>query len=423
MLPMKEFIRRKFPVLIRFYHFTWAFLSALFFRFPSRNIKVIGVTGTNGKSTVVELITRILEQAGYKTASLSSIRFKVKKEEWKNKMKMTMPGRGRIQSFLKKALDEKCDYAVVEVTSEGIKQYRHKFIDFDAAVLTNLSKEHIESHGGFENYKKAKGKLFKECDKIHVINLDDDNKDYFLKFKARKKINYGIDSEELSNGDIKAANVRRSSKGFDFTVRNTDFHLNLLSRFNIYNALAAIAVSLSQNISLEKCREGIEKVEGIPGRVETVVRKPFRVIVDYAHTPDSLQKVYETFSRKNQEESKMICVLGSCGGGRDKWKRPELGEIAGKYCDESILTNEDPYDENPERILSDIKSGISEKIAHTFEVLDRREAIKKALESAETNDTVIITGKGSEPWMCVANGKKIAWDDRKIVKEELKNLS
>jgi len=220
-----------------------------------------------------------------------------------------------------------------------------------------------------------------------------------------------------------------SEKGIKFSVNDLEFNLNLLGKFNIYNSLAAICVGLSQGVSLEICKKALEKVKGIPGRMEVVIKEPFTVIVDYAHTPEALKKVYETIkSFKFHVSSSMICVLGSCGGGRDKWKRPVLGKLAAEYCKEIIITNEDPYDENPLKIIEDIESGFSQipnskfQIPKYKKILDRREAIRKALGLAQPNDVVIITGKGSEPWMCVKGGKKIPWDDRQIAKEEFQKL-
>lgn len=385
---MKTLIKKIIPpFLLDWYHLTLAFLGAILYGFPAQKLKVIGVTGTNGKSTVVNLATKVLEEAGFKVASLSSIKFKIGPKEWQNSLKMTMPGRLKLQKFLRQAVTANCQYAVIEVTSEGIKQHRQRFIDFEVAVLTNLTPEHIESHGSFEKYREAKGKLFQACQKIHIINTDDPNAEYFLQFPAKKKIIYG---------------GRTSVK----------LNLKLLGEFNYYNALAALQIGLSQGIDLETGKKALEKAESIPGRMEVIYRKPYSVIVDYAHTPDALEKVYETITGRK------ICVLGACGGGRDKWKRPELGKIAEKYCDEIILTNEDPYDESPEKILEDIKKGAPS----AQKILDRREAIRKALGLAKPNNTVIITGKGSEPWMCVAKGKKIPWDDREIVREEFREL-
>jgi len=396
---MKDLIKKFIPdFLLDWYHFLLAFLGAALYRFPSRELKVIGITGTNGKSTVVILTTKILEEANYKVASLSSIKFKIGDQEWPNTLKMTMPGRLKLQRFLRQALNAGCRYAVLEITSEGIKQHRHQFIDFDIAVFTNLTPEHIEAHGSFEKYQEAKGKLFQTTKGTHIINLDDENAGYFLQFPANKKYTYG-----LYKGDV--------------NTKNTQFKLRLIGDFNIYNGLAAICVGLSQGINLEACKKALEKVRGIPGRMEEVISNPFKVFVDYAFTPNALEKVYQTLKPENK---KMICVLGACGGGRDKWKRPVLGKIAGKYCDEIIITNEDPYDEDPIEIINQVAVGTNE-IAK--KILDRREAIKKALELAQTGDTAVITGKGCEPWICVAKGKKIPWDDRKTVKEEFKKLN
>jgi len=400
---MKEIIKKFTPsFLLSWYHFILAFLGTLFYRFPSQKIKVIGITGTNGKTTTSEMISKILTEAGYKIASLSSIKFKVGEKERQNNLKMTMPGRFKIQKFLREAVDSGCRYAVLEVTSEGIKQHRHRFINFDMAVFTNLAPEHIEAHGGFENYKKAKGKLFQAAKNIHIINIDDENAEYFLKFPARRKYTYG-----LEKGDI--------------NTKNTQFKLKLIGDFNIYNALAAICAGLSQGISLDSCKKALEKIEGIPGRMEEIISEPFKIFVDYAFTPNALEKVYQTLTTNYKlPANRLICVLGACGGGRDKWKRPVLGEIAAKYCDEIIVTNEDPYDENPMEIIEQVADGAGGKAK---KILDRREAIRESLKLAKAGDMIVITGKGCEPWICASKGKKVPWDDREIVKEEFKKLN
>jgi len=399
----KEIIKKFIPTfLLSWYHFLLAFLGAVLYGFPSKKMVVIGVTGTNGKTTVVNLTTKVLEEAGYKVASLSGIKFQVREKEWPNTLKNTMLGRLRIQKFLRQAVNAGCQYLVLEVTSEGIKQHRHRFINFDAAVFTNLTPEQIESHGGLENYRAAKGKLFQATKNIHIINIDDRNSEYFLQFPAKKKYTYGLDKGDINNKEFR-------------------LNLQLIGNFNIYNALAAICVGLSQGISLDICKRAVEKVEGIPGRMELVISEPFKVFVDYAFTPNALEKVYQTLVPYNdrsdilRNKRKMICVLGACGGGRDKWKRPVLGEIARKHCDEVIITNEDPYDENPMEIIEQVAKGTNNKAK---KILNRREAIKEALKLAKEGDVVVITGKGCEPWICEAKGKKIPWDDRKIVKEE-----
>ena len=413
---IKGLIKKIFPsFLISWYHFLLAFVSAAIYRFPSKKLKVIGVTGTNGKSTVVSMTSSILEEAGYKIASSSSMKFKVAKKEWENTLRMTMPGRFALQKLLRQAVDAGCQYAVLEITSEGIKQHRHRFIDFNAAVFTNLTPEHIESHKGFEKYREAKGKLFQSTKGIHVLNLEDGHTDYFLKFPADEKYGYGIDPKVQEGLTIvKAENCQISDKGSTFHINNIEFRLNLLGKFNIHNTLAAVCVGLSQGIDLETCRKGLEKIKEIQGRMEMVVSEPFKVLIDYAFTPNALEKVYQTI-RDNFNPKKVICVLGSCGGGRDKWKRPVLGRIAGDYCDEIIVTNEDPYDEDPMDIINQVAEGAGPRARKT---LNRRKAIRESLESAEAGDVVIITGKGSEPCICVQGGKKIPWNEKQVVKEE-----
>jgi len=377
------------------YHLLLNLLAVFWYQFPAKKLKVIGVTGTNGKSTVVFLISRILEEAGYSVAAISSIQFKIKDKIWANNLKMTMPGRFKLQKFLRQAVQSGCQYVVLEVTSEGIKQHRHQFIGFDSAVLTNLTPEHLESHGGFENYKKAKAKLFqsvKPQGKI-IVNLDDKSADYFMQFPAKEKIGYTVNSKP-------------------------EFKLNLLGQFNISNALAAISVAQAEGISLDKIKLALEKIESIPGRMEIVIKEPFTVIVDYAHTPDALEKVYQTI--RETFTGRIIGVLGATGGGRDRWKRPVFGKIAEQYLDKIIITNEDPYDEDPQLIIDEIAAGLKQK--QPERILDRRQAIQRALKLAQKSDVVIITGKGCEPWMCVKNGKKIPWDDRQVVKEEFSKL-
>ncbi|MBI3631509.1 MAG: UDP-N-acetylmuramoyl-L-alanyl-D-glutamate--2,6-diaminopimelate ligase [Candidatus Staskawiczbacteria bacterium] len=416
-MTIKTFIKKLIPpFLLKIYHYKMAFWAAVLFWFPSKDLTVIGITGTSGKSTTVDFISRILEEAGHKVASVSSIRFRIGEKEWKNELKMTMPGCFKLQKFLKQAKKSQCKYVVLEVTSQGILQYRHKFINFKTAVFTNLSKEHIEAHGGFENYRKAKLKLFKATKNTHIINLDDSNFEYFLKIASKEKWGYGLRNLDLKLPDhnlktVFADNVLEPDNGLKFSINNTEFNLNLLGKFNVYNALSAVCVGLSEGASLDICKKALEKAKGIAGRMEVVVKKPFTIIVDYAHTPEQLESVY-----KSLQEKPLICVLGSCGGGRDKWKRPVLGKIAKDYCKEVIITNEDPYDEDPIKIIEDVAEGANGKAK---KILDRREAIRTALKLATPFDAVIITGKGSEPWMCIENDKKIPWDDCQVAREEL----
>lgn len=407
--------KKIFKALQPAYHWTLAFLAAVIYRFPSQKIFVVGITGTKGKTSTIEIISAILEKAGHKTAISNSLRFKIGEESRKNEQKMTMPGRFFTQKFLREAINAECQYALLETTSEGIINYRHKFIKFNTLIFTNLTPEHIESHGSFENYRNAKLKLFMALEKSKVknktiiVNEDDENADYFLNFNppaGGEKIKYGL--KNVSDYSLQ-------KDGIVFTTDCIEIKTKLSGFFNLYNILAAIAFAKTQNIGIETIKMTLEKFSGIEGRLEKIEEgQNFKVIVDYAHTPDSLEKVYEVF-----QNSRKICVLGSAGGGRDKWKRPEMGKIAARHCDEIILTNEDPYDEDPKEIIKDIANGINKNYE---KILDRREAIRKALELAQTDDTVIITGKGAEPWIMGPNGTKIKWDDREVVREELKKI-
>ena len=428
---IKDLLKKIIPQpFLLFYHRALAYLAAFVYGWPSKKMIVIGVTGTSGKSTAVNLIGQILEQAGFKVGLTTTFNFKIAGKETINKRKMTMLGRFSLQKLLKQMLKAGCQYTIIDTTSEGIRQYRHLGINYDVGVFTNLAPEHIESHGSFEKYRHTKERLFqhlskckrkrinkKMIDKISIINLDDPNKEHFLKFKTDQQ--YGYTCQVKSFKDVKvvkAENIRTTAHGSEFMIKGLNFKINLLGEFNVINALSAICLGISQGIDLNVCQKALASIKQMPGRMEIVTRQPFTVIVDDAHTPDSLEKVYQTLKNlKNQP--RLICVLGSAGGGRDKWKRPILGQIAEKYGDEIIITNEDPYDEDPEQIISQIISGIKNKKA--IKILDRGQAIEKALALAQPGDIVIITGKGSEPWIMGPKNKKIAWDDRAIVKQIL----
>lgn len=395
------------------YHFLLAFFSALIYRFPSRKIFVLGITGTKGKTSTLEIVNAILEKAGYKTALSSTLRFKVGDKSENNLMKMTMPGRFFTQKFLRSAVKEKCQYVLLEITSEGARQFRHKFIALDALIFTNLTKEHIESHGSFEAYRDAKVKIAKALEsskkrrRIIIANSDDENASHFLNINVPEKVSYGIkDAEPFT----------LKKNGIDFTFKGEKISTYLSGGFNLYNILAASTFAFAQSVGLETIKKAVEEFKGTPGRMEDVDEgQDFTVVVDYAHTTDSLEKVYEVF-----QNSSKICVLGSTGGGRDKWKRPELGRIADNYCHHIILTNEDPYDEDPKKIVEDVAKGIKRPVYEI--IMDRREAIRKALSLAKTGDTVIITGKGTDPYIMGPNGTKLEWSDSRIAREELSGI-
>ena len=392
------------------YHRLLAWGGALRYGFPSQGLKLIGVTGTKGKSTMAYMVTKILEESGAKVAAIGSLGFKIKDKEWPNTLKQTMPGRFRLQKFLAEARKAGCDFVVLEVTSEGIKQYRHLGIKFDTAVFVNIHREHLENHGSFENYVMAKQKLFEATKHVHVLNADEARISDFDKFPAEKKITFGI-----NQGDIRPTDVLASESKSEFKVDEQPVRLNIGGMFNVLNALGAWAVATAYGIEGPIIAEALSKIQSIPGRLEFVQKEPFSVVVDYAHTPDSLETVYKTLKPMN---GRLIVVLGSCGGGRDKWKRPEFGVIADCWADEIILTDEDPYEEDPRQIVYEIEQGIK-RTEHLEIVMDRKEAIGRAIALARAGDTVVITGKGSEISMALAGNKKIPWSDRDIAQSFL----
>ncbi len=396
------------------YHYLLAFAGAVYYGFPSRKIFVVAVTGTKGKTTVTEIINKILEETGEKTALLNTIHFKVGDKYTRNLFKMTMPGRFFIQRFLRSAIKANCKYAILEMTSEGAKQFRHKFISFDTLIFTNIAPEHIEAHGSFENYLNAKLKIAKTLEsslkknRTMIVNIDDKYAPKFLDIKVDKKLAFSL-------ADAKPYTA--TEKDTILTIDGKKIKTKLVGEFNIYNILAGITFAKHRNINFDIIKNALEEFGGVAGRVERIEGgQNFTVIVDYAHTKESLEELYKAFGKSDK-----ICVLGNTGGGRDKWKRPDMGKVADTYCKHIILTNEDPYDENPMQIIEDVAQGITKQSPKI--IIERRDAIRKALTLAKENDIVLITGKGTDPYIMEANNKKTLWDDRDVVKEELKLLT
>ncbi len=413
---LKSLVPKSFLNVVRPpYHYALAYLADLRFKHPSREITVIGVTGTKGKSTVTEVLTRILETEGHKVASLSTIQFKIGEEVERNLFKMTLPGRFFVQRFLRRAVTAGCSHAIIEITSEGAKQYRHQFIELDALIFTNLTPEHIESHGSFEKYKQAKLSIARKVEQSSkrpryiVANVDDEHGKDFLNFKIEYQLPYSLK-------DLSLHSLHRDSVSLvfgDVTIR-----VPLIGLFNVYNILAAITLARALGISFITIDKALRDIPPIAGRVEQFSSpknspKSVTAIVDYAHTPDSLEKLYQAFP-----DTYKVCVLGNTGGGRDSWKRPEMGAIAEKYCDQIILTNEDPYDENPRTIVEQMAKGIPTKEKLEI-IMDRRQAIATALEIAPHNSHVLISGKGTDPYIMGPRGQKTPWSDAEVVQEEL----
>ncbi len=404
--------RPMYVALLRPYHYVWVFVSAFLSGFPARKLTVIGITGTKGKSSVSEMLFAILRSAGYPTAMAGTIRFTVNEDSRPNLFKMTMPGRGFLQKFLRDAVRKDAKYAVIEVTSEGAAQHRHQFLDMDALIFTNLQKEHIESHGSMEKYAKAKFRLGQALasspkrPRAIIANSDSEYAKPYLALPVETKLPFGI-------GD--ATEVRLLDGAVAFRYEGVLFEIPQPGEFSVLNALAAIKTAAWLGVSVEKSAEALHLLTRIPGRAEKIeAGQDFVAIVDYAHTPDSLRALYGAYGKRRK-----ICVLGNTGGGRDTWKRPLMGQIADEECDEVILTNEDPYEEDPRAILDAMAAGMkrSPRI-----IMDRREAIHTALTLAHSGDAVLVTGKGTDPYIMEASGTRTPWSDAQVIREELQKL-
>ncbi|MFH1253555.1 MAG: UDP-N-acetylmuramoyl-L-alanyl-D-glutamate--2,6-diaminopimelate ligase [Candidatus Uhrbacteria bacterium] len=432
-MKLKTIIKKFVPKSIfSFYHWFLAKAAAVFYGFPSNKLMVIGITGTSGKSTAVQFLGQMLEAAGKKVGWASTVSFKVGDKEWINDKKMTMLGRFQTQKLLRQMVVAGCEYAIVETSSQGVSQFRHVGINYDVAVLTNLSPEHIEAHGGFENYKKAKGQFFrfvakspvkklgrKEIHKAFVVNIDNEHAPYFLSLSGDKVIEFGINEKE----------VKLSAAGSAFVWEKEAVHIQPLGLHNVYNAVCAASVMKALDFSIKDIAVAMKTIKSVPGRLEIIDEgQDFMALVDFAFEPNAMKALYETVNLIPHQ--KIIQVFGSCGGGRDAERRPVFGKMISEKVDVAIITNEDPYGDDPQEIINQLAVGVrlsgKEENKNFFLILDRAAAIQKAVDLAEPGDLILITGKGSEPVMAVADGKIIPWDDRiearKAIKKRLGKL-
>jgi UDP-N-acetylmuramoyl-L-alanyl-D-glutamate--2,6-diaminopimelate ligase len=418
---VRRFIPRKaYSFAQPAYHFLMSLAGAIVYGFPSRKLTVIAVTGTKGKTTVTELIHNIFRTAGKKVALSNTIHFIINGKEQRNLYKMSMPGRFFMQRFLRQAVKAGCTHAVIEATSEGARFFRHRFMALDAVVFTNLSPEHIESHGSYEAYQEAKLDIARQLKRgcqnrtVLVVNADDKAAPLFLAEHASEKYRFFLgDAEPYQLG----------SRGIDFTWKGTKASTPLTGAFNLQNILAALTVCEAFGVSEQHMLQAVRDTKEVKGRVERVdAGQPFEVVVDYAHTSGSLEALYESFAGRY-----IIGVLGNTGGGRDTWKRPEMAKVAAKYCNRIILTNEDPYDDDPMTIVNQMAKAIPE--ADCQIIIDRRQAIATAIRMAQqefketgTPTAVLITGKGTDPYIMGPNGTKESWSDTVVAREELEKL-
>ncbi|MFH1078180.1 MAG: UDP-N-acetylmuramoyl-L-alanyl-D-glutamate--2,6-diaminopimelate ligase [Patescibacteria group bacterium] len=426
------------PVLLA-YHRAFSWIAAAWYGHPSTELVVIGVTGTNGKTTTAYLTAKALEASGLKTGCTTTAIFKIGDREWLNDTKMTMLGRFLLQKRLREMVQAGCAYAVIETSSQGVVQYRHRHINYDVAVFTNLTPEHIEAHGGFEAYKQAKVDLFRHVaasprkvfngrtiPKVAVLNAQDPHAEAFAVPGFDRVMRYRTDA---GPGDVVATDVRADAASVAFTVDGVPMRLAVPGRVNVENALAAVAVCIAFGLPLAAVAERLNQVKGIPGRFERIDEgQPWTVIVDYAPEPASLGKLYDTVDALPKR--RLIHVLGSCGGGRDVARRPILGRMAGERADLVIVTNEDPYDDDPQAIMDQVAAGAKEAGKKEGESLliipERAEAIREAMRKAGEGDIVLLTGKGCEQAIMIADGGRIPWDEREVaraaIKEELSEV-
>ncbi|WP_042159806.1 UDP-N-acetylmuramoyl-L-alanyl-D-glutamate--2,6-diaminopimelate ligase [Paenibacillus gorillae] len=407
-----------------------AVLADHFYGHPSRSLSLIGVTGTNGKTTTTYLIEQILNDNGKSAGVIGTVEMRY--EGKSIPMSGTTPEALQLQRYLADMREAGTTHCAIEVSSHALDQGRVKGCRFRTAVFTNLTQDHLDYHGTMEKYAAAKGLFFsrlgneypaREQDRsFAVLNIDDTASHEFIKMTAAEVITYGIDND----ADVRASGISITAQGTSFHVSTfrgeANITLQMVGKFNVYNALAAISAALIEGVPLEQVKTSLEAVPGVPGRVESVqAGQSFAVIVDYAHTPDGLENVLRAV--KELAPPRIICVFG-CGGDRDKTKRPLMGSIAAKYADYVLVTSDNPRTEDPALILKDIEAAlIADKVAPArYELqVDRRTAIEKAVEMASPGDVVLIAGKGHETYQIIGSVTH-AFDDRLVAKEAIRGL-
>ncbi|AIF52067.1 UDP-N-acetylmuramoyl-L-alanyl-D-glutamate--2,6-diaminopimelate ligase [Pelosinus sp. UFO1] len=399
-----------------------------FFEYPSRKLRMIGVTGTNGKTTTTYLIKSILNKAGYKVGVIGTIQNSIGDRIVPTQN--TTPDVIDLQKLLAEMVAASIDYVVMEVSSHALALNRIAGCEFDVGIFTNMTRDHLDFHVSFENYLEAKTKLFEllsiknsyKKGKTAIINADDKAASFIIEKTMCKTITYGIDN----NVDLKAQNTNIKASGAQFDIVGSfgtmSLELKITGFFNVYNVLSAVGAALAEGIDIQVIKETLEEFQSVPGRFELVdAGQPFSIIVDYAHTPDGLENILKT---AQQIATKRIIVVFGCGGDRDKTKRPIMGELAAKYGDIVIATSDNPRTEDPEIILAEIENGIkgSLKEGKIYEkISDRRQAIDRALHLAELDDIVIIAGKGHENYQ-ILKDKTISFDDKEVASAIVKEM-
>lgn len=402
-------------------------ISDIFYEQPSHKLRVIGVTGTNGKTTTTHLIEKILADQGHLTGLIGTIKTKIGTEVFDNKN--TTPDSIELQKSFARMVDVGSDYAIMEVSSHALDLGRVKGIDYNIAVFTNLTQDHLDYHHTMEEYRNAKGLFFSQLgnsydkeqkeNKYAILNADDGAFEYYKRVTAAQVVTYGIDRE----ADIRGTDIVISANGTGFTlssfIGSIEINLQMIGKFSVYNALAAATAAIVEGISLEVIKKSLESITGVDGRFEAVNEgQDFTVIVDYAHTPDSLENVLKTV--KEFSQGRIFCIFGA-GGDRDRTKRPIMGEIATKYSDYAIVTSDNPRSEDPEKIIADILEGVKKSAANNnyIAITDRKSAIEYAVANATAQDVILIAGKGHETYQIIGS-EVIHFDDKEIAKAAIR---
>ena len=407
-----------------------AWIANAFYEEPSRALRVIGVTGTNGKTTTTYLLEHILNTCGHKIGLMGTIRMTIGDKTVPTK-NTTMDAID-LQSAFREMKEAGCSHAVMEVSSHALALGRVKGVRFRTGIFTNLTQDHLDFHGDMATYQEAKGLLFARMDQalsakvneaqFAIINADDPASASYQSVTAAQVIRYGVQSVDA---DVRAINVQLGLDGTKFRLEtfkgNMDVHIRLFGMFNVYNVLAAISAALVEGLDLEKIVRAVERMNGVDGRFEPVLQgQPFLAVVDYAHTPDSLENVLRTAREFTQ--ARVLCLFG-CGGDRDRTKRPIMARIACEQSDFVVITSDNPRSEDPERILDDVYTGVvlapHAKAQVVERMADRAEAIQRIISFAQAGDIVVIAGKGHETYQII-QGVNYPFDDREEVRKALR---
>jgi UDP-N-acetylmuramoyl-L-alanyl-D-glutamate--2,6-diaminopimelate ligase len=396
-----------------------AFLANNFYDNPSTKLRLVGITGTNGKTTVASLLYQLFKKAGYKVGLLSTVKVLVDNKEFK--ATHTTPDSLTINFYLNEMVNEGCEFCFMEVSSHGIDQKRTEALHFEGGVFTNLSHDHLDYHNSFAEYRDVKKAFFDGLPKtaFALTNVDDKNGNVMFQNTKARKLTYAL----KSYADYKAQILESQLTGLLLKVNDNEVWVKLIGNFNAYNMLAIYGVAIELGMDKLEALRLLSELESVAGRFQFIISKSkITAIVDYAHTPDALENVLRTISEIRTKNEQLITVVG-CGGDRDKTKRPIMAEVASRLSDKAILTSDNPRTEIPELIIEDMEKGVEpQNFKKTVSIVDRKQAIKTACVMANENDIILIAGKGHENYQEI-NGVRHDFDDLKIVTELLTQLN